>query len=164
VAKLESFRELRVYQELRRLHLDVHAPSLTFPKFETYELGSEVRRCSNSAAALLAEGWGSRHTNIYIEAINRSMGEFRESPHHLDVAKDKGYLTLQRFAELDGAYETRGRMLERLHQALSDWRGTTRTGDTVEEEQATHGRALALDWEAAMKITEELDVLFTPNT
>ena len=69
MATLNSFRDLRVYQELCRLHLAVHEESLRFPKFEMYELGSQVRRSSNSAPAILAEGWGSRHTNIYIEAI-----------------------------------------------------------------------------------------------
>jgi len=164
MAKLKSFRELRVYQELKRLHLEVHRLTLTFPKFETYELGSQVRRSSNSSPALLAEGWGSRHTNVYIEAVNRSMGEIRETQHHLDIAKEKQYLTPERFAELDAAYESCGRMLERLHEALSEWRGTTRTGDVVQEEIAVYARRPNSDWEEIMKITEELDRLFTPNT
>lgn len=95
MGKLRSFRDLSVYQKLKALHLDVHGLSLTFPKFEMYELGSQVRRSSNAAPAILAEGWGSRHTNIYIEAINRAMGEVRETQHHLDVAKEKQYLTEQ---------------------------------------------------------------------
>lgn len=164
MAKLKSFRELRVYQELKRLHLEVHKLSLSFPRFETYELGSQVRRSPISAAALIAEGWASRHTNVYIEAINRSMGEIRETQHHLDMATEKQYLVSRLFGELDAAYEACGRMLERLHQALSEWRGTTRTGDTVQEETAMYGRRPIPDWEEAMRITEELDRLFTPNT
>lgn len=73
MSQLTLFRDLRVYQKLKTLHLEVHRQSLDFPKFEMYELGSQVRRSSNSAPALVAEGWGSRHTNIYIEAINRAM-------------------------------------------------------------------------------------------
>ncbi|HRR82737.1 MAG TPA: four helix bundle protein [Planctomycetota bacterium] len=164
MAKLKSFRDLRVYQELTRLHLEVHRLSLAFPKFETYELGSQVRRSSNSAPALLAEGWGSRHTNVYIEAVNRSMGEVRETQHHLDMAREKGYLPLDRSGRLDAAYESCGRMMERLHQALSDWRGTTRTGHLVQEEQAPYGRPPAPTWEQATRVTEEVDGLLTPNT
>lgn len=85
MARLNSFRELRVYQELRRLHLVVHDESMLFPKFEMYELGSQMRRSSNASPAILAEGWGSRHANVYIEAIDRSKGELRETRHHLDV-------------------------------------------------------------------------------
>lgn len=138
VGKLNSFRDLNVYQELKRLHLTVHNLTLTFPKFETYELGSQMRRSSNSCCAILAEGWGSRHTNIYIESVNRAMGEARETQHHLDVACDKGYLTKTEFNKLDSEYEVCGRMLEALHQSLSRWQGTTRTGDTVREERAPY--------------------------
>jgi four helix bundle protein len=104
MARIESFKDLNVYQKLKVLHLDMHAESLTFPKFEMYELGSQVRRSSNSASALLAEGWGNRHTNIYLEAINRSLGETRETQHHLAVVKDKNYSTEERFRQLDGGY------------------------------------------------------------
>jgi len=92
MGKLNSFRDLRVYQELKRLHIEVHEETLKFPRFELHELGSQLRRSSNSAPANLAEGWGSRHTNIYIESVNRAMGEIRETQHHLSVAHDKAYL------------------------------------------------------------------------
>lgn len=61
MSQLTSFPELRVYQKLKALHLEVHGESLAFPKFEMYELGSQVRRSSNSAPALVAEGWGRPH-------------------------------------------------------------------------------------------------------
>ena len=153
MAKLSSFRDLRVYQELKRLHLEVSRESLTFPKHELYELGSQVRRSSNSAPANVAEGWGSRHTNIYIECINRALGEVRETQHHLTVARDKGYITDERFCQLDSAYDVCGRMLERLHQALSEWRGTTRTGNVVREEKAVY--ELSPEWEAVLQLTEK---------
>ena len=169
MAKLESFRELRVYQELLRLHLEVHRDALEFPKFELYELGSQVRRSTNSAPANLAEGWGSRHTNIYLESINRSMGEVRETQHHLTVARDKGYITDERFLYYDDAYDKCGRMLERLHQSLSEWRTTTRTGNVVREERASYSLATdAMDWDEMLEVIGETvlgdDEHRTPNT
>ena len=38
---------------------------------------------------------------------------------------------LERFRELDSRYDECGRMLEGLHQSLSNWKGTTRTGKTA---------------------------------
>jgi four helix bundle protein len=146
MGKLNSFRDLRVYQELRRLHLAAHEASLGFPKFELYELGSQLRRSSKSAPAILAEGWGSRHTNIYLEAINRSKGELRETQHHLDMAHAKNYLDRSQWATFDGAYEACDRMLERLHQRLSEWRGTTRTGYEVHES--------SVEWETLAGISQ----------
>lgn len=134
MSTIKSFRDLKVYQKLKGLHLKVSGMSLTFPKFEMYELGSQVRRSSNSAAANLAAGWGSRHTNIYLEAINRSMGEDRESQHHLDVAKDKKYLDENHCRAFDGAYDECGRMLERLYESLSEWCGFKRRPTMVRED------------------------------
>jgi len=59
--KIESFEDLEVYQRLFELHLEIHELSLTFPKFELRELGSQIRRSSNSAPANLAEGWSNKH-------------------------------------------------------------------------------------------------------
>ena len=156
MGKLNSFRELNVYQKLKALHIEVHKVSLGFPKFELYELGSQVRRSSNSAPAQLAEGWGSRHTNIYIESINRAMDEVRETQHHIDVAKEKEYPTPQRFNDLDARYDECGRMLEGLHQALSGWQGTTRTGGVVKEDHSQYGSA-SLDWNQVTDITLQTD-------
>ena len=64
--KIRSFEDLDVYQKLEELHLEINELSLTFPKFEMYELGSQIRRSSNSAPANLAEGWSNKHINIYI--------------------------------------------------------------------------------------------------
>src|ERR1035437_8793476 len=138
MAKLNSFRDLRVYQELRRSHLAVNEESLRFPKFEMFELGSQLRRSSNAACAILAEGWGSSHTNIYLEAINRSKGELRETQHHLDMAHAKRYLDQPRWAGFDAAYEVCDKMLERLYERLSEWRGTTRTSYEVREDPSQY--------------------------
>lgn len=157
MSKLQSFRDLRVYQELKRLHLMVHERSLAFPKFELYELGSQIRRSSNSAPAQLAEGWGSRHTNIYIESINRAMGEARETQHHLDVAHKKRYVCDEDFGSLDAAYDSCGRMLESLHQSLSGWRDTTRTGMEVHESRTPYPTAPVDTWPEIVQIAFDTD-------
>lgn len=161
MGQLKSFRDLKVYQKLKALHLDVHQASLEFPKFELYELGSQMRRSSNSAPAILAEGWGSRHTNMYIEAVNRALGEVRETQHHLDVAKDKKYLSEERFHDFNSRYDECGRMLEGLHQSLSEWQGTTRTGKVVREAPTAYGSGRAPSaWQHAVAMTLKTDKEF----
>ncbi len=46
--------DLKVYQKLCDLAIEVNDLSLSFPRFELYELGSQVRRSSNGGAANLA--------------------------------------------------------------------------------------------------------------
>ena len=142
---------------LKALHIDISRESLGFPKFEMYEIGSQLRRSSTSAPAQLAEGWGSRHTNIYLECINRTMGEIRETQHHLDVAQDQDYLTPQGSQAFDSTCDSCGRMLERLYQALNSWRGSKRTGGSVQEERSQYVVAGEdPDWAEVIRITQQV--------
>ena len=53
--------DLEVYQRLCKLHIEVCDLSHKWPQEERYELGSQVRRSSNSSPAQLAEKHDDRH-------------------------------------------------------------------------------------------------------
>ena len=110
--------DLKVYKKLCRLALEVHELSMTFPKLELYELGSQLRRSSNAAPANLAEGFGNKHTNIYLESINRAQGEIRETKHHLSMAYKKHYITKGKLNYFIENYEECSKMLYGLEQSL----------------------------------------------
>jgi len=110
--------DLAVYRKLCTLALEVHDLTMTFPKFELYELGSQLRRSSNSAPANIAEGFDNKHTNIYLESISRALGEMREIRHHLSIAYKKHYLTKEKLDSLFSRYEECSKMLFGLHHAL----------------------------------------------
>ena len=118
----KSFEDLIVYKKLCELHLEISNISLSFPKFELHELGSQIRRSSNSIATNIAEGWNNKHTNIYLEGINRSLGELRETEHHLFIAFRKGYLDEKVYTELLSKYNECGKMLNGLKRSLSRWK------------------------------------------
>ena len=111
-------QDLSVYKKLCVLVLKVHTLTMTFPKHEMFELGSQMRRSSNSAAANLAEGFGNKHTNIYTECISRSQGEIRETVHHLKIAHEKKYLKDGEWKEITLSYEECSKMLYGLEKAL----------------------------------------------
>lgn len=113
-----KFNDLQVYRRLSDLTLKVSNLTMTFPKHEIYELGSQLRRSSNSVPANLAEGFGNKHTNIFTECISRSQGELRESQHHLDIAYKKGYLKKKEFDEFYKEYEECSKMLYGLEKSL----------------------------------------------
>lgn len=114
--------DLEVYQRLCNLLLEVHELTMSYPKFELYELGSQTRRSSNSAPANLSEGFGNKHTNIYTEAISRAQGEIRETKHHLRIAFKKGYLTQEKLNYFILEYERCSKMLFMLDRALESSR------------------------------------------
>jgi len=116
--KIESYKDLDVYQKLSKLHLEVHGLTLTFPDFEKYELGSQLRRSSNSAPANLAESWNNKHLNIYLEGINRAQGELQETKHHLHIAFKKNYILEDKYNYFINEYDNCGKMLSGLEKSL----------------------------------------------
>jgi four helix bundle protein len=121
-AEIKSFEDLDVYKKLCELHLEINKISLSFPKFELFELGSQIRRSSNSIAANLAEGWNNKHINIYLEGINRARAELQETKHHLHVAYRKKYLSEKTYMQYLERYKECGRMLRGLQQSLTKWK------------------------------------------
>ncbi len=111
--------DLNVYKKLCDLHIEVHSLSLEFPKFELYELGSQIRRSSNASPALIAEGFDNKHTNIYLECISRSLGEIQETMHHLNMAHRKKYITEENLNLLLNRYTECRKMLYGLEQSLN---------------------------------------------
>jgi four helix bundle protein len=116
--KIESYENLEVYQRLCKLHLEIHGLTLSFPDFEKFELGSQLRRASNSAPANLAEGWNNKHINIYLEGINRAIGEIQETKHHLNIAVKKKYLSDEKLSYFLEEYNNCGKMLNGLRNSL----------------------------------------------
>ena len=117
--KVKSVEDLEVYQRLCDLAIEIHDLTLAFPKLEMFELGSQVRRSSNSGPANLAEGFNNKHTNIYLEGISRAQGEIRETKHHLKMAFLKQYLTKEKFDYFISEYNICGKMLTNLEKSLS---------------------------------------------
>lgn len=116
--KFDSVEDLDVYKRLFRLAIEVNDLTLSFPKFELFELGSQVRRSSNSAPANLAEGFNNKHTNIYLEGISRAQGEIRETIHHLKISFQKKYVSEERLSHLLKEYDVCARMLTNLGKSL----------------------------------------------
>ena len=115
---ITSVNDLEVYRKLCGLTIEIHKLTLTFPKFELYELGSQIRRSSNSGPANLAEGFNNKHTNIYLEGISRAQSEIRETIHHLKIAFRKKYLPEERLDCFLKEYDACGRMLTNLEKSL----------------------------------------------
>ena len=110
--------DLKVYQKLCALHLDVCTLVKSWPREERFELASQVRRSSNSSPANLAEKHSDRHLRNKIEGVNRARGETLETVHHLHIARLKGLVDAQAFETLRNRYLECVRMLNGLERTL----------------------------------------------
>lgn len=91
--KPSSYRDLEIYQESKRYAIDVHALSLTLPKFELYEEGSQLRRASKAVTSAIVEGYGRKRYNAdYIKHLVYALAECDEVILHLDFVFETGSL------------------------------------------------------------------------
>ncbi len=118
MAEFMRVEDLVVYQKLCELHLEVCDLTHRWPADEKYELGSQLRRSSNSAPAQLAEKHSDRHVRNKIEGVNRSRGEALETVHHLYVASRKRYIDQTTFESFRSRYHECVRMLNGLERKL----------------------------------------------
>jgi four helix bundle protein len=71
---VKDFRDLKVWERSHHLTLDVYKATVGFPREEMYGLISQMRRCSVSIAANLAEGCGKRGNSEFQRYLQIAAG------------------------------------------------------------------------------------------
>lgn len=57
---MKRHRDLEVFKESKMLGIEIHKMSMTLPRFEMYEEGSQIRRSAKAVASLIVKGCGRR--------------------------------------------------------------------------------------------------------
>ena len=82
---MSSYRDLDIYKISFSLFLKTHPFSLKLPKFELHELGSQLRRSSNSVNTNIVEGYGRRsYKGDFIKFLVYSEASNLETLSHLE--------------------------------------------------------------------------------
>src|SRR3982750_1337000 len=90
---MKSYRDLEVYKESKRLAIEIHKMTMTLPKFELFEEGSQVRRSSKAVTSTIVEGYGRRRYKAdYIKHLIYAQSECDETIVHLDFLFETGSL------------------------------------------------------------------------
>src|SRR4030043_873814 len=111
----ESFRDLVVYKNARKLAKSILELTKSFPKEEMYSLTDQVRRSSRSIGAQIAEGWAKRqYKKHFISKLTDADGEQQETQHWIDTAKDCGYLEQFQANKLNEDLSEIGRMINSI--------------------------------------------------
>lgn len=117
-AAMKDFHELKVWQKAHQLTLTVYQVTAAFPREERYGLTSQLRRCSSSIPANLAEGCGRSGDAEFARFCSIAMGSASELQYHLLLARDLKLLKPTEHAELSQRATELKRMLTALHQKL----------------------------------------------
>lgn len=84
----KSYLDLDIYKISLELFLRVHKFSLRLPKYELYELGSQLRRSADSINSNIVEGYGrKRYKNDFLKFLTYSQASNYETLVHLEKIK-----------------------------------------------------------------------------
>ena len=115
---MKNFRDLVVWRKAHTLTLDSYRATDSFPKQELYGLTSQVRRCSASIAANIAEGCGKKGNAEFQRFLGIAAGSASELEYHFLLARDLAMLNPADYDRLNAAVLEIKRMLASLIQKI----------------------------------------------
>ncbi len=82
---MKSYKDLDIYNLGLELFYLSHSYSLKLPKYEMYELGSQLRRSSDSVPTNIVEGYGrKRYKADFIKFLTYSWASCLETVFHIE--------------------------------------------------------------------------------
>lgn len=122
MSKIESFKDLIVYQKAYKLAMEIFEISKCFPKEEKYSLTDQMRRSSRSVTSCIAESWAKRrYEKSFVNKLTDSLGEENETEVWLDYSKDCNYIQKDIYGTLLSEYDEVRKMLISMINNADKW-------------------------------------------
>ncbi|MGN8022118.1 four helix bundle protein [Phyllobacterium sp. 22229] len=112
--RIESYRDLKVWQSAMSLAECCYEATKGFPKEEIYGLTAQMRRAAVSIAANIAEGYGRENRGSFVQFLRIAQGSLKELETHVLLSRRVGFLSLDEEIELLSRCEANGKMLRAL--------------------------------------------------
>ena len=116
--RIESYKDLIVWQQAVQLAVATYALTRAWPKDEMYGLTSQARRAVTSVAANIAEGYGRESRGSYQQFLRMAQGSLKEFETHLVIAERAGIADATGIKPLLDQAEEVGKMLRNLIRKL----------------------------------------------
>ena len=97
--KINSYRDLTVWQLAMQLTEDVYRITSTFPNKEIYALTNQLQRAAVSIPSDFAEGHACSSTKDYLRFISIAMGSLAELETQVELSKDLDTLINQNWTK-----------------------------------------------------------------
>jgi four helix bundle protein len=119
MAKIESHRDLKVWQKGMDLAEEIYRVAKLLPKVEEYRLTSQLLRAVASIPANIAEGHARGTRKDYANFVNIARGSLAETETFLLLAVRAQLLTQEQTAPALALTVELGKMLTALRQRLA---------------------------------------------
>jgi len=105
-ARINSYKELKVYQKAMDLAMEIFQLTKTFPNEEKYSLVDQIRRSSRSVCNNIAEAWRKRrYKAAFIAKLSDAETEACETQVSLEFSLRCEYLQREMTDKLDKEYD-----------------------------------------------------------
>jgi four helix bundle protein len=122
MSRVNSFRDLIVYQKAYKLAMEIFEISKSYPKEEKYSLTDQIRRSSRSVTSNIAEAWArKKYVKSFVSKLTDSLGEEFETEVWLDYSRDLKYITDLKHSELMKEYDEVRKMLISIINHPDKW-------------------------------------------
>lgn len=118
-AKVNSFRDLRVWQAGIDLVEQIYRLTASFPKEEIYGLTSQIQRAAVSIPSNIAEGHTREYSKEYRQYLSMAQASLAELETQLEIASRLEYLSSKERDQVLDSVRSLGRQLYALRNALS---------------------------------------------
>lgn len=115
---MQNYKDLKVWTKSHEITLKIYNLTKVFPREEMYSLTNQVRRCSSSIPANIAEGCGKNGKNDFARFLNIALASANETEYFLLLAKDLGYLKIDDHIQLEKSINEIKAMLISLIQKV----------------------------------------------
>ena len=115
-----SFQKLNVWQEAKKLVVDVYHLLDEFPNFEKYALCDQIRRAVVSVPSNIAEGSGRKSMKEQIRFLEISYGSLMETYNQLLIAIDLTYITEESVEVIKPRIDSVAKMINGLSVSYSN--------------------------------------------
>lgn len=112
-----SFEKLNVWQEAKKLVVDVYHLLDEFPKFEKYALCDQIRRAIVSVPSNIAEGCGRVSIREQVHFLEITYGSLLEAFNQLLIAIELNYITEKSVEEIKPTIDAVAKILNGLRNA-----------------------------------------------
>jgi four helix bundle protein len=117
-APLTNFDDLDCWKYSHALAVECYRLTHTFPRYEQYALGAQLRRAASSVPANIAEGFGRSTPRDFTRSLFIARGSLFETESHLILARDVGHLAAEDVAEALELRRNAGRTLNGLISSI----------------------------------------------
>jgi four helix bundle protein len=117
--KIQSYKDLIVYQKGYKLALEIYRVTKRFPKEEIFGLVSQMRRSAVSIPCNIAEGYRRKHRKEYIQFLYIASGSCGEMETLLSLSRDLNMVENEEMDDLYCLQEAISRLLQGLIHSLS---------------------------------------------